>query len=517
MQDAYGLLKFLRHEPWCEAGFWKAGITNVITQKKEDGLQLALDRVRRVLAPLILRRSKDTLNSKGEPILTLPPMEIKIVKVHLSTPEREFYNALKSKSQSIFEGIVETGSFTKSYFQIFALLNRLRQTCDHVALTVKSHMEDWSPTEIADTKVAAAVPKSPTKKTTNQQDKLNAQFLEGLLEKFSTKQSLTDKEDQNTDFCTQVATKLSQAVSSSKEEIDDECAICLENPKILDAVITPCAHVFCRDCLVKFLRAANPSCPTCPDGECPCCKAKIEANRIISLYQHEGSGTTETKFLLDTKFQVKTETAKDLNDDAARQTLENALRGAGSAKLTAILDELDQIWEEDPGSKVLIFSQFLGFLDLLQSALRKHKVPYGRLDGKLTLAERKTVVENFKTQNNTGQQGSVLLMSMKAGGVGLNLVQASSVFIVDPWWNAAIEDQCIMRCHRIGQTAQKVRVRKFVVQHSVEERIVALQDRKKNMAGQILAGQTAAGDDETLENATKATLDDFKLLFGDFR
>jgi len=139
------------------------------------------------------------------------------------------------------------------------------------------------------------------------------------------------------------------------------------------------------------------------------------------------------------------------------------------------------------------------------------------LDGKLTLAERKTVVENFKTQNNTGQQGSVLLMSMKAGGVGLNLVQASSVFIVDPWWNAAIEDQCIMRCHRIGQTAQKVRVRKFVVQHSVEERIVALQDRKKNMAGQILAGQTAAGDDETLENATKATLDDFKLLFGDFR
>jgi DNA repair protein RAD5 len=93
LQDAYGLLKFLRHEPWCEAGFWKTAITTVSTQRKEDqdntgeasaGLQLALERVRRLLAPLILRRSKDTLNSNGEPILTLPPMDVKIVKVQLT-------------------------------------------------------------------------------------------------------------------------------------------------------------------------------------------------------------------------------------------------------------------------------------------------------------------------------------------------------------------------------------------------------------------------------------------------
>mmetsp|Transcript_4628 Transcript_4628/g.7724 ORF Transcript_4628/g.7724 Transcript_4628/m.7724 type:complete len:205 (-) Transcript_4628:65-679(-) len=200
-------------------------------------------------------------------------------------------------------------------------------------------------------------------------------------------------------------------------------------------------------------------------------------------------------------------------DGAARQMLENALKGAGSAKLTAILHELDEIWKQDPGSKVLIFSQFLGFLDLLQLSLSKSQITHGRLDGSLTLAQRKDVVDKFKTESPspsssaTINKGSVLLMSMKAGGVGLNLVQASSVFIVDPWWNAAIEDQCIMRCHRIGQVAPIVRVRKFVVQHSVEERIVKLQERKKNMAGQILDGTKVE------ENANKATLDDFRLLF----
>ena len=82
-------------------------------------------------------------------------------------------------------------------------------------------------------------------------------------------------------------------------------------------------------------------------------------------------------------------------------------------------------------------------------------------------------------EENVCQRGSVFLVSMKAGGVGLNLVAASTVFILDPWWNAAIEDQCISRIHRIGQLAEVVRVRKFVVTDSVEEKIVNLQGKKK--------------------------------------
>ena len=139
--------------------------------------------------------------------------------------------------------------------------------------------------------------------------------------------------------------------------------------------------------------------------------------------------------------------------------------------------------------------------------------------------------------NDVTQRGSVFLVSMKAGGVGLNLVSASSVFILDPCellqydvfcvysnilyfllllimsstgWNQAIEDQCINRVHRIGQQAKIVRVRKFVVADSVEEKIVSLQGKKKGMANTILDGDGAADQ----LDSTKPSLDDFKLLFG---
>ena len=121
-------------------------------------------------------------------------------------------------------------------------------------------------------------------------------------------------------------------------------------------------------------------------------------------------------------------------------------------------------------------------------------------------------IEKFKkVSSRDSKTGSVMLLSMKAGGVGLNLVAASTVFIADPWWNQAVEDQCIDRVHRIGQTADIVRVRKFIVENTVEERIVELQGRKKVMARRVLSdGDDMMGDAER-ENPS---LDDFKLLFG---
>ena len=109
----------------------------------KDAAQLlssvAFARVRRVLSPLILRRTKDTLSEDGTPILNLPPIDHQIVNVSLSPPEREFYNALLERSQTVFEGFIKAG--TASWFAIFSLLQRLRQACDHVSLTVNKKME----------------------------------------------------------------------------------------------------------------------------------------------------------------------------------------------------------------------------------------------------------------------------------------------------------------------------------------------------------------------------------------
>lgn len=135
-----------------------------------------------------------------------------------------------------------------------------------------------------------------------------------------------------------------------------------------------------------------------------------------------------------------------------------------------------------------------------------------RLDGSLSLKHRVEVIQEFgqskKSASATNRKGCVLLISMKAGGVGLNLVAASSCFIADPWWNGAVEDQCVNRIHRIGQTADKVRVRKFYVANSVEQRIVQLQEKKKRIANQIMAeGNTAD------LSAAQPSLDDLKELF----
>lgn len=157
LQDIYGLLKFLRHEPWCEASFWRKAITSAASTGVEGGAKtngdgvetsptmlaatLAFGRVRKVLAPIILRRTKDTLMEDGTPILTLPPIDFAVVNVGLSQPEREFYNALLERSQSVFEGFLKSGTASKSWFAIFSLLTRLRQACDHVSLTVQQSRE----------------------------------------------------------------------------------------------------------------------------------------------------------------------------------------------------------------------------------------------------------------------------------------------------------------------------------------------------------------------------------------
>lgn len=527
LQDIFSLIKFLRHEPWCETGFWRASITNAISiaekgstpdEKNPGGMKIALDRIRRLLDPLLLRRTKESLNDDGTPILTLPPVESIIVSVQLSPAEREFYSALKAKSQNIFEGLIESGTANNAWFAIFGLLNRLRQASCHIALIAKKYMnvEDWN-SDAGDRQIKKAA--SPVKKAVPVNDLVNEEFMESLLTKFRTSASGTETE--SITFATNVAEKLAKAINSAASEFSEECPICLETPKVHDAVCTPCAHVFCRDCLVDYLTENGPKSKNhfqrCPDGKCPNCNEKIEARKIIALYKN-ADGQTKTCYLWNesshastNRIAPKQDTPTKITTAVARQTLEDALHGAGSAKLKAILKELEKVWDQDPGSKVLIFSQFLGFLDLIGTALTQEGIPHGRLDGSLSARERVQAIEKFKLGSNGDSRiGSVMLLSTKSGGVGLNLVVASTVFIADPWWNQAVEDQCIDRVHRIGQTASVVRVRKFIVENSVEERIVELQGKKKGMASRVLCDCDDADD----VDHDQPSLDDFKLLFG---
>jgi len=148
-----------------------------------------------------------------------------------------------------------------------------------------------------------------------------------------------------------------------------------------------------------------------------------------------------------------------------------------SGKFENVIHTLDNVLKG--GHKVLVFSQFVKHLDIFKKHFESENIPFAYLDG--ATRNRGEIVAEFQQNSDL----KVFLISIKAGGVGLNLTQADYVFILDPWWNPAVEQQAIDRTHRIGQD-KKVFIYKFIAKDTVEEKILALQNRKKSLANSLI-------------------------------
>ena len=147
------------------------------------------------------------------------------------------------------------------------------------------------------------------------------------------------------------------------------------------------------------------------------------------------------------------------------------------------LDELTREIGENIGQhKALIFSQFLGMLSLIKDKLIETGVPFEYFDGSTSINDRQTAIDNFQNK----EESRVFLISLKAGGVGLNLTAADYVYIVDPWWNPAVEQQAIDRTHRIGQTKNIFAYRMICID-TIEDKILQLQERKRKLASELIS------------------------------
>ncbi len=147
------------------------------------------------------------------------------------------------------------------------------------------------------------------------------------------------------------------------------------------------------------------------------------------------------------------------------------------------LDELTREIGENIGQhKALIFSQFLGMLSLIKDKLREAGVPFEYFDGSTSINDRQKAIDNFQNKD----ESRVFLISLKAGGVGLNLTAADYVYIVDPWWNPAVEQQAIDRTHRIGQTKNIFAYRMICID-TIEDKILQLQERKRKLASELIS------------------------------
>jgi SNF2 family DNA or RNA helicase len=171
--------------------------------------------------------------------------------------------------------------------------------------------------------------------------------------------------------------------------------------------------------------------------------------------------------------------------------LDPAARRAPSAKLATLLEHLEEATES--GHKTLVFSQFTSFLDIVRRALDEQGTPYEYLDGRTRRREER--VRRFQEDDGC----PVFLISLKAGGQGLNLTAADYAFLLDPWWNPAVEAQAIDRAHRIGQT-RPVFAYRLIARDTVEEKIVALQQEKRRLAEAIVTADRSLFREMTLED-----------------
>ncbi len=153
-----------------------------------------------------------------------------------------------------------------------------------------------------------------------------------------------------------------------------------------------------------------------------------------------------------------------------------------SAKLETLLEQLREVIVE--GHKALVFSQFTSLLALVRAELEERDIVYEYLDGKTT--QRKQKVDRFQSDPAC----SVFLISLKAGGHGLNLTAADYVFILDPWWNPAVEAQAVDRAHRLGQ-AKPVFAYRLIARDTVEEKIMQLQGQKRDLAEAVITADTS--------------------------
>ncbi|KAF8956086.1 RAD5-like protein [Flammula alnicola] len=409
----------------------------------------AIEIVQVILESILLRREKNMRDQDGKRIVELPPKEVVVEELEFTPLERKIYDSIYLSAKRNFEQLDAKGLVSKNYTHILAMLMRLRRAVLHPNLVLTND----------DTR--ALSPEGDGRVDVND---LIKRFADGAQ----------SAEGGPSTFAEEFMANLNGAANA-------DCPICFNEMEI-PMVVPKCMHQFCKDCITSHIgicedRGQVPSCPTCSNGPIKSTELveiiRKDENAALTDSQPSGSGV----ILRRNDFQ-------------------------SSTKLEALIQNLRKLRDQDPCFRAVVFSQFTSFLDLIQVALEREKFDQYRFDGTMDVKKKSAAINEFKS---TSRKPKVLVVSLKAGGVGLNLTTANHVFMMDCWWNAATENQAIDRVHRIGQD-RVVYVKHFIVAKTIENRILQIQKRKMAIVNEAFRGSGKA-DPESIQN--------LKIMFGD--
>lgn len=245
------------------------------------------------------------------------------------------------------------------------------------------------------------------------------------------------------------------------------CCICDEPAE--DAIRSNCKHDFCRSCVKNYIQSFEEG----TIADCPRCHIPLSIDLEAPEIIQDGSAVKKSSII----------------------NRINMSKWVSSSKIEALLYDLHLLRSKNSSSKTIIFSSFTTMLQLVEWRLRRAGITTVMLDGSMTPAQRQASITAFQTDASI----ECFLVSLKAGGVALNLTEANNVILCDPWWNPAAEWQSADRCHRIGQ-CRPCRITRLCIEDSVESRMVMLQEKKSNMIRSTINNDSAAMESLTPED-----------------
>ncbi|KAL8951532.1 MAG: hypothetical protein Q9222_002503 [Ikaeria aurantiellina] len=544
LDELQSLIKFLRIKPYNDLMVWKDQITRPLSQGRGG---IAMKRLQFYLKAFMKRRTKDVLKQEGalnpggkatgkgsnENGFKITQRRIKSIEADFSPEEREFYQKLEKRTDRSLEQMM--GGQKMNYASALVMLLRLRQACNHPklvggnmagdsdALTTersggaqspkKSKVAEKDIDELADLLGDVSVETKkcdlcqmelqPRRSATgaircteceeimgSQESKERSRKKAHKRNKHSSKESHNDKHQ------TRPSRHRKVVLDDSDEEADGDWLVKKDQRQSL--TLGKAGGTDDEDAEGGGESLASEDSFT----EDESVQINGHGRKVISL------DTTDEEAEEDDGSDAHSESSEDEtseeDSEASISPSNNAKNITTSAKIRQLLQILHT---ESSTHKFIVFSQFTSMLNLIEPFLRKENLIFTRYDGSMRNDLREASLERLRNDKKT----RILLCSLKCGSLGLNLTAASRVVILEPFWNPFVEEQAIDRVHRLNQTLD-VTIYKLTVANTVEARILALQEKKRELAAQAIESGASSGKGAA-EGAAKLSMKDILNLF----
>jgi SNF2 family DNA or RNA helicase len=473
---------------------------------------IGLGRLHNMLRSIMLRRThEDTLFNA--PIVKLPGITHNTVLVEFSPVERKIYNMVKSKCANAIKGYSTTDSLTANYSHILTMLLRLRMLCSHIMAC--RHII----TQTLDAADIESLWRMTSKEVQPQEDCGDLNIVQTLRRDIATGKNFITTTQTKVLPATPAPIPDGQNFSSldsgggyglrfrfrkfirilrddpdawAEVHLRSVCAKCRGPPD--DPVCTSCFHVYCQECIL----ALHSECKERGESKTACleCQAEFEESTRCRGLEELGFGDASVQPMIEKK-RAKLEKQKNRarqpalgtntgrrsslassvdDDEAEPERLDWLSQGGAmlsSAKLTAAKAAILNWKEKHATQKIIVYTQFLDVGTIFGAVCDSEGWGYVDFNGKMSMDKRSRAIEKFRDDADI----FIMICSLKAGGVGLNLTMASKVIILDLWFNSSVEAQAYCRAFRIGQESV-VDVLRFVVKDSIDEDLIKMQERK---------------------------------------